>query len=42
LKVPILLRLTDQKPAEQMDQLMAAPLLRFIQMNLEVVLCFID
>jgi hypothetical protein len=37
-----LLKLTDQKPAEPMDQLMAVPSLRFIQINLEVVHYFID
>jgi hypothetical protein len=37
-----LLKLTDQKPADQMDQLMAAPSLPFIQMSQEVVHYFID
>jgi hypothetical protein len=37
-----LLKPTDQKPADQMDQLMAAPSLRFIQMSLEVVHYFTD
>jgi len=37
-----LLKLIDKKPADQMDQLMAVPLLRFTQMNQEVVRYFID